>query len=417
VFIGKSLLPDYLQKHEFKFYVLVLFISRILIPLLFFELATGFTAWLYNIALLMNYTRVDGIWTPYPFLTNFLIYFMYSITFNDYILFSFLFFLFNSLSDIINGIIIWTLLKKSKYKFTPIMRWLYAYSPVPIIYISIKAIFDPYIVMILLLSIYFIKIKKTFSSSLLTSIGTSLKLFPICAVLSYFLMPNKKEKKFLFYSFILLISLNIILLTNPALFLSSYYWQLSRPAWGSVFSILSFLLINNNISLGTMFNEFFNNESILELIKYGILGITPEPALLQNYVPLQLSYIKILSFIIILLSIFIFAYFARKKKLTFEKSLIGILSLFFVFSFGFSPQYLIYILILLFIILKPSYKYVIFIILLQILSLLEYPIIVSLYFLNILPLNLVVFLFYLIVLLRDAFLIYIPVNFLVERDG
>lgn len=416
MFIGKSLLPDYLQKHEFKFYVLVLFISRILIPLLFFELATGFTAWLYNIALLMNYTRVDGIWTPYPFLTNFLIYFMYSITFNDYILFSFLFFLFNSLSDIINGIIIWTLLKKSKYKFTPIMRWLYAYSPVPIVYISIKAIFDPYIVMILLLSIYFIKIKKTFFSSLLTSIGTSLKLFPICAVLSYFLMPDKKEKKFLFYSFILLISLNIILLTNPALFLSSYYWQLSRPAWGSVFSILSFLLINNNISLGTMFNEFFNNESILELIKYGILGITPEPALLQNYVPLQLSYIKILSFIIILLSIFIFAYFARKKKLTFEKSLIGILSLIFVFSFGFSPQYLIYILILLFIILKPSYKYVIIIILLQILSLLEYPIIVSLYFLNILPLNLVVFLFYLIVLLRDAFLIYIPVNFLVERD-
>lgn len=415
MFIGKSLLPDYLQKHEFKFYVLVLFISRVLIPLLFFELATGFTAWLYNIALLMNYTRVDGIWTPYPFLTNFLIYFMYSITFNDYVSFSFLFFLFNSLSDIINGIIIWTLLKKSKYKFTPIMRWLYAYSPIPVLYISIQAIFDPYIVMILLLSIYFIKIKRIFSSSLLTSIGTSLKLFPIFAILSYFLMPNKKEKKFLFYSSMLLLSLNIILLLNPELFLSSYYWQLSRPAWGSVFSILSIFLIGNDLSLGTLFNEFFNNSSILELIKYGILGITPDPTLLQNYVPLQLSYIKILSFITILLSILIFSYFARKKKLTFEKILISILSLFFVFSFGFSSQYLIYILILLFVVFKPSYNYVIFIILLQILSLLEYPIIVILYFLNILSLSIVIILFYLIVLLRDAFLLYIPVQFLIGK--
>jgi hypothetical protein len=52
---------------------------------------------------------------------------------------------------------------------------------------------------------------------------------------------------------------------------------------------------------------------------------------------------------------------------------------------------------------------------LQILSLLEYPIIVILYFLNILSLSIVIILFYLIVLLRDAFLIYIPVQFLIGK--
>ncbi|HLI46282.1 MAG TPA: hypothetical protein VKU94_03730, partial [Geobacterales bacterium] len=218
MFVGKSLLPEYLQDQEFKVYILVLFSSRFLIPLLLFQLPNVYTEWLHNIAFLMDRKGVDAIWTPYPLLVNFLIYSLYALTYNDYVLFSLVFFLLNALADTINGVIIWKVLEKSKYSYSPYMRWLYAYSPLPVMWVSMQMVFDPYVVMLLLLSIYFIKLRKLTSSSFLATLGASLKIFPIFAVISAFFSfkwHERRLKKFVIYSLIFTAFLNFMVVINP----------------------------------------------------------------------------------------------------------------------------------------------------------------------------------------------------------
>jgi len=418
MFSGKSLLPDYLQDHEFKIYVLVLFCSRFLIPLLLFQLANNYTAWLHNIAFLMDNTSVEDIWTPYPFLMNFFIYFLYVLSFNDYVIFSLTFFLFNALSDTVNGIIIWKMLERSKYSYSPYMRWLYAYSPLPVMWVSLQVAVEPYILMMLLLAVYFIRQRRILPSSFLATLGASLKVFPIFAILSTFISSFSKSnfiKKYIFYTLIFALFLNFIFFLNPSGYLSSFYWQLNRPAWGSMFSLLGLWNSYDNNLNSSLFKEFINNLANIELIKYGILGITPAPSILQNVVHLEFSYVKLISLALIVSSLAIFCYFAKKKSLDIVNLLLGVLCLFFVFSFGFSPQYIMYVFILLFIVLKPE-KFMFILVLMQIFALLEYPFSIILYYLNILTLNGTLIMFYTAVVARDILLLYIPIQLIRKNE-
>lgn len=408
MFIGKPWLPDFLLKHEFKIYVFVLFLSRFIIPLLLFQIANYFMIWLHNIATIMQYNGVAEIWTPYPLFMNFYIFFLYSITLNDYIAFSIAFFLFNSLADSVNGIIIWKIMEKSRFKYSQYMRWIYAYSPLPLTWISLQAVFEPYIVMLMLIAIYFVNVKRISLFSLLSALAASLKFFPLLAIFSALMSKDARTKPFykvFFASFVFLLFFNAIALINPSTFLSSYYWQLGRPAWGSIFSLLSFLF-----SWSENFNyEFYKDfgGKYLDLITFGILGITPDPLILKNTIPLQLSVLKIISIILIAIAISIFVFFARKKNLPFEKFLFGSLSLFLIFSFGFSPQYLLYLYILLFLAMRPNRLFILFLILFQVLALLEYPFSFIFYTLGLVNLQQEILLFYSIVILRSAYLFFL----------
>lgn len=408
MFVGKPLLPAYLVKHEFKIYLFVLFLSRLLIPLILFQIANNFMLWLHNVALLMQYKGVTEIWTPYPLFMHFYIYFLYSFASSDYIAFSMAFFFFNALADIVNGVIIWNTLKNSKFKYTPIMRWIYAYSVLPVMWISLQLAFEPYIVMLMLLSIYFLKLKRISLSSYFATVGASLKFFPILALFS-FLLANKSKKIFL-HSLFFLLFFNGILFLNTAMYFSGIFWQISRPAWGSLFSLAS-IFLGGYFSSFHYFKDFSLNNQGLELIKYGIIGITPDPVLLKNLVPLQFSFLKLISITLIFFSIIIFSYFSIKRKLELEKILLGILSLFFVFSFGFSPQYILYIFVLLFIVFKGK-EFLFFIISFQIVAFLEYPLVNILYFLNFILLSDAIILFYSVVFVRCCLFLYITLTIL-----
>lgn len=408
MFIGKPLLPAHLVKHEFKIYLLVLFLSRLLIPLIIIDIANGFMFWLHNIAVMMQYRGITDVWTPYPLFMNFYVYFLYSVASGDYIAFSMAFFVFNALADIVNGVVIWKILEKSSFKYTPIMRWLYAYSPLAIIWVSLQIVFEPYIVMLMMLSIYFLKLKKISLSSYFASVGGSLKIFPILAVFSFLLA--RKSKRLFLYSLFLILFFNGVLLSTTSVYFSGIFWQMSRPEWGSLFSLANIVLGNYFLNL-QHFKDFLVNEQGMELIEYGIVGITPDPIILQTFIPLHLSVLKVISLLLILIAIIIFSYFSRKRNLELEKILLGILSLFFVFSFGFSPQYILYIFVLLFIVFKGK-DFLLLIILFQIIAILEYPLVNLLYFFNFISLNETIILFYSVVLVRCCLLVYISLTIL-----
>jgi len=419
MFISKPLLlPNFLVKHEFKIYLLSLILSRFLLFFfivfhnLYFVFISPFIIWLSKIYELQIQNGITNTATPYPSLTNYLINILFSLTNKDLFLSAFLFLIINGTADVINGILIWKIFENSNKKYLPIIRWIYVYSLPPIMWVYSQMVFEPLIGMTLILSIYLInKDRKKFASFIL-SMGTSLKLFPILLLLSILIKNNFKQIRGLFLSFlIIIIFLNFEFFYNFKYFIFPYIWQLGRPSWGSIFTVIE-NIIGNNIGL-PIYQEWYKvNESTDILLKLGIIGITPEPFILSPLLTsINISFTKLLSFVLIILSISIFLYFAKKLYLDYLKIALGIFSLFFAFSYGFSPQYSYYVFLLLLLTFNPeNFKSFYFIIFFQILMFIEYPIILSLMvvFLN---LDLLISLAYLIFIMR--FIIFLSIPYLI----
>ncbi|HLI45561.1 MAG TPA: hypothetical protein VKU94_00005, partial [Geobacterales bacterium] len=135
---------------------------------------------------------------------------------------------------------------------------------------------------------------------------------------------------------------------------------------------------------------------------------------LGTKISLDITILKLFSLSFMISSILIFGFFAKKKNLGLVNTLLGFLCLFFVFSFGFSPQYIMYVFVLLFLVLRPE-RFMTTIIAIQSLALLEYPFSLIFFYLNLLPIQGLLILFYSAVLLRDCVLLYIPIRLI--RNG
>jgi len=423
MFKGKPLLPKSLLKYEFEVYIIILFISRffpvLLIPIIHFPLVTYFTSWLHDIYIIQQKNGILNVWTPYPFLFNLYSYILNFLTMNSLLNFSVIFYFINAICDSITGILIWKILEESPNHYSQYVRWLYLSSPLPLFWIYTQQVYDPVVILFLVLGYYFIN-KKSKLSTFFISVGTSLKIIPIFIYGSCLFDKNMRKIFFKYLPFLILglIVFNVPIFFNLNLYTSSLAWQSNRPAWESMFGLFDYLKNGFYIPTGA-YSNCPSDSFTLQLVGFHMIGITPCPSIFSEPLKYNVSFfsqsiLKTISLALVVIFTIVFLYFAT-SKLTFEKITLGLLSLIFAFSFGFSPQYALYELVILIIASKPE-KIIFNSIVLQLLLLIEYPflsILVPMFFH--LSVDVILIPFWFIVFVRSFFLIYIAMSVMLNK--
>jgi len=423
MFKGKPLLPSYLINYEFETYIILLFFSRFfpifISPIIKFSVVSYYTEWLHEIYEIQQSKGILNVWTTYPFLFNLYSFILNYLAFNNLFIFSVLFYFVNAVSDSLTGILIWKLLEASPQYYSQYARWLYLFSPLPLFWIFSQQIYDPLVVFLLVFSAYLIKKYKK-ASSLLISLGTSLKIIPVFLFLSCIF--DKHKRKFFFgtlvYLIIFLLLINFPIVFNLGLYINFIAWQSNRPAWESIFGLLEYISNGFYVPSGLYLN-CPSDSFTLKLIGYHLIGITPCPTIFENKIttglfPISINFLKLISLFLTGTFTVLFLVFSTNKQ-SFERISLGIISILFAFSFGFSPQYALYELVLIILALNSN-KVVIYSSILQVLLLLEYPL-VSI----VLPLTFnlsieeILFPYWLLISIRTVFFLYIALSLLLNK--
>lgn len=423
MFKGKPLLPKILLNYEFETYVVLLFFSRffpiLFSPLIKYSVITYFTTWLNEIYQIQHTKGMLYVWTTYPFLFNFYFYFLNSISSGNLFLFSILFYFINAISDCITGIILWKIMEISNQYYSQYARWLYLYSPLPLFWIFTQQIYDPIVILFLTSSVYFIQKNKKIGT-ILVSIGTSLKLTPALIFASCFFDRTKRIffiRNLPFFIFLLLL-INIPFFVNPSLYLDFVYWQSNRPAWESIFGFLEYMYNGFYFPSGIYLN-CPSDKFTLALVGYHMIGITPCPSIFGQELALDFLNYKFNVFKII--SLLLIAFFSlllllkAYNKQSYNRITLGIISSIFAFSFGFSPQYALYELVMIILALNSN-KIVFYSSILQVLLFLEYPFI-SIFipvFFNF-SVQEILIPFWIVIFARTAFFIYITIGVMLNK--
>lgn len=234
------------------------------------------------------YPEVSNLHHPYLPLFLYLQSFIYFLTNNNF-LFNFLIKLIINIFDLLNIYLIFLISNKNIKK-----AFYYAINPVSFLVFSIHGQFDAIPLFFILLSIYFLKIKKEFAAIFSYVFAILVKTWPLIFLIIF--LKKIKNKKILFL--VLLISILFVLIIYSFFFKSS------------------FLRI-----LKTIF--FYQG-------LWGVWGIT---LFLQN---LRYRWQKLITFIFV--SIFLFKSFILNKK-NIVREIYIMLIFFIIFTTNFSIQY------------------------------------------------------------------------------
>jgi hypothetical protein len=122
---------------------------------------------------------------------------------NSLLNFSVIFYFINAICDSITGILIWKILEESPNHYSQYVRWLYLSSPLPLFWIYTQQVYDPVVILFLVLGYYFIN-KKSKLSTFFISVGTSLKIIPIFIYGSCLFDKNMRKIFFKYLPFLIL---------------------------------------------------------------------------------------------------------------------------------------------------------------------------------------------------------------------
>lgn len=218
----------------------------------------------------------------------------------------------NLFFDLGVSLLIYKLTKKNLNSFI-----FYLFSPITNLIFYFHGQFDIIPIFFILLSLYFLKIKKPIASVFTYSFAILTKPWPIFFFLPFF----KKIKRKIESTFFLLI---------PILFFTVLYQKFFSSSAFSIFkTIINYRSLFNFWGLGKIINSVF--------------------FFTQEQPPIFVQKIFLSLFLIVFL---IYSFFQSQKKL--ETAVFKLIIFFYVFTFGFSIQYLSWFMPFL-IIVKPKY--------------------------------------------------------------
>jgi hypothetical protein len=163
---------------------------------------------------------------------------------------------------------------------------------------------------------------------------------------------------------------------NYKIFLSSFNWQSGRPPWETAYAFIMWALDRPFPA-----NPFFSDYSGVNARDWGWTGITPIPSMMTTPVPDYNPWYNWLSLLLLVFAALAFVVF--KKVRTREDLVTGIaclLGLFFAFFYGWSHQFVFWILPFLLVCFPFGVS-----VAMRLVVLLEYPFFYALYLANIAP--------------------------------
>ena len=163
---------------------------------------------------------------------------------------------------------------------------------------------------------------------------------------------------------------------NYKIFLSSFNWQSGRPPWETAYAFIMWALDRPFPA-----NPFFADYSGVNARDWGWTGITPIPSMMTTPVPDYNPWYNWLSLLLLVFAALAFVIF--KKVRTPEELVTGIaclLGLFFAFFYGWSHQFVFWILPFLLVCFPFGVS-----VAMRLVVLLEYPFFYALYLANIAP--------------------------------
>jgi|GEM_PF-553634 hypothetical protein len=377
----------------------------ITIPVYYTQHGTYF-AWLLEIFDEESRYGIFKVWTPYPPLYSFLLYSLFKFAGSVNTQWT-SWYLVNALSDFGTAILVWKLIYNTHGKtlhFNKIapLAYLYSISPLPIFFTVTASVYDPTVVFLCILSLYLAN-KKAILSSLAAAFGASLKLFPILLFPAYLLSRDRHGKLRFAVSFVLfLLCFNLPLyFVNPSNFMSPFFWQAGRPPWSSVYALV----------LGGFGRTYLVRSPLYADLSppvppvnwdYYLVGIVPSPQVFVNPIgPQDTGLYNRLAEIVVGVALGGSALVSIKRRLDLTSLFVALLSATFITSSGWSPEFFLYLLPFIPLILKPERAFYVCLVM-QFLLLIEFP--VSVYLVPA-PFNTRVF--WVTVLIQDLFLAYL----------
>lgn len=218
--------------------------------------------------------------------------------------------------------------------------------------------FDPLVVLLSLLGIYFLIKRKEISTGVTLAIGTSLKLFPSLILPAVWkLLPKRKAIVTTFLTLGITILIYLVFYSlSPEFTAASLRSQVSKGSWETIWA-----LIDGNFNTGNfgLLSERFDSSTALQ------------PRGNQAVIP---SYITVLPFL--LLGSWIY----WRVKLSTNISIIAFIGitwcLFLLWSPGWSPQWVLYLIPLILLTL-PEREALLFSLILVMLNIMEWPLLLS----------------------------------------
>jgi len=236
-------------------------------------------------------------------------------------------------------------------------------------------VYDPVPLAFLLTSICFFLKKKGIFSAVLTGVGLTIKPFVAVMFLSIGAARSLTTKqKMLCLGVVAFVASGILmpfLIGNPTIFFSWYNWQAGRPPWQTAYSF-ALWVANVPYPIPAMDSAFMDASGV-QPRSWIWSGITPQVSEMTIPVP---SYSRWYATLTALLYLSLTGIFYLRREIKTEKdvvySLLFAVSSLFLVSYGWSPQYLSWVIPL--ILLCFPMRGVWLLIVLEILVYLEYPI-------------------------------------------
>ncbi len=236
-------------------------------------------------------------------------------------------------------------------------------------------VYDPIPLAFLFASIYFFLKKKRVFSAVFTGVGLTLK--PFVAIMLPLMGVTKSlttKQKMLCIGSVGFVTSSILMpffIGNPPIFFSWYNWQTGRPPWQTVYS---FALWAADVSYPIPAKDSaFMDASGVQPSSWIWSGITPQVSQMTTPVP---PYSRWYGTLTALLFLSLIGIFYLKREVKTEKdvvySLLFVISSLFLVSYGWSPQYLSWVIPLTLLCFPKKGCWLI--IVLEILVYLEYPI-------------------------------------------
>lgn len=362
-------------------------------------------AWLLEIFDEQSRYGVFKVWTPYPPLYSLFLYSLFKLASSTNIQWI-SWYLVNALSDLGTAAVIWKLIyythgRAAQFRVIAPLAYLYSVSPLPIFFTLTASVYDPLVVFLCVFSIYLAD-KKIVASSFVAAVGTSLKLFPILLLPAYLLSSDRTGKLKYAATFVLfLLCLNLPLyIRNPSGFMSPFFWQAGRPPWSSIYALVLGGFGRTYQVKSPLYADLSPPVSPVNW-DYYLVGIVPSPQVFVNPIgPQGGGLFNRLAEVITLAALGGSALASLKRRTSLVSLFASFLSAVFLTGSGWSPEFFLYLLPLIPLVLRPGRAFYTCLVM-QALLFVEFPI--SVYLVPV-PFNTRVF--WIAVLLQDFFLGY-----------
>lgn len=330
------------------------------------DIPGNFVSWLSLIALEQKNHGLESVWSPYPAAYTWLNFFLFKAVDFSVVNFWLMFKAINIVSSFVILLLVYNLARMygngSQGTWAAIT---YTLLPSDLFWSVIDMhVYDPFASALLLLSIYLMVRENVISSAFVGAVATSIKVYPgIILLAALKLWRGRRRFGFVALFLFLLLAINLpLFLSGPKMFMSTFFWHSGRPPWSTLYALVEYLRSEPYVpTIPAYIEEEIGGESPLG---YYFVGITPgwrppNPSIF--HIPVEPQPIQWYNAVSMLLTAtIILAISLRWRGFgSIQRDLsayaLAMLTAYFLWNYGWSPQWILYLSPLLLIAL-PSLK-------------------------------------------------------------